>query len=83
MRRLQLGNHILLQGLETWQPIGIHRLVIPAGTRSIRFELRANNYGAGGSFEALFDHAYLPEPALGCEAALLALGALALLRRRD
>lgn len=80
------GNNSLLWGLESWPAegeLGIHGIVIPAGTRSIRFELRANKYTPGGSFVAKFDHAYLPEPALGCEMALASLGALGLLRRRD
>lgn len=78
------SNIILPLGLEEWastRQLGVRRLIAPAGTRSIRFELRAHSYGAGGSFEAFFDHVYLPEPA-GGGMALLSLGALALRRRR-
>ncbi len=74
------GNDFLYWGLETWPALGelgLADATVPAGTQSILFELRAAKYAEAAGFEALFDHAYLPESgalASSC-AALLALAA--------
>jgi hypothetical protein len=70
-----LQNGLLSQvdpsyGVEFWGE-SRHQLIYPAGTRSVRFDLRVDKFVEGGDAAALFDHAYLPEPG-PFEASLLA-----------
>lgn len=71
----------LVHPLETWSLFAYRGFTMPAGTRSVRFDLRMEKLIDGGSVAGLFDRAYLPEPA-ALASALAALGTLAALRRR-
>lgn len=66
---------------ESWAALGefgFFDFFPPNGTHSIRFEIRTFKSAANGSYEALFDHAYLPEGGAlaSTGAALLALAML-------
>lgn len=77
----QLTNIAPTHQVETWNELGFRGFVMAAATRSVLIDLRANKYADVPSFDAHFDHAYLPEPsALGSTSA--AVLALVRLRRR-
>ena len=75
-----LASLVPSHGVEFWGRIHVEA-VYPAGTRSVRFDLRVDKFVEGGDAAALFDHAYLPEPESGATAAGAGAALVALLRR--